>query len=47
MREMCVMRVKTPAQATLPHDYLELVGTVPAEEAFRPVAESACPLVKA
>lgn len=47
MREMYLMRVKTPAQAKLPYDYLELVGTVPAEDAYRPAKDSACPLLKA
>lgn len=47
MREMYLMRVKTPAQARLPYDYLELVGTVPAEDAYRPAKDSACPLLKA
>jgi branched-chain amino acid transport system substrate-binding protein len=47
MREMYLMRVKTPQQATLPYDYLELVSTVKAEDAYRPVKDSACGLVKA
>lgn len=46
MRDMYLMRVKTPAEAVLPYDYLELVGTVPAEDAFRPAATSTCPLLK-
>ena len=46
MRPMYLMRVKTPAQGKLPFDYLDLVETVPAATAYRPVAESACPLVK-
>ena len=47
MRDMYLMRVKTPAQAKLPYDYLELIETVPAEDAFRPAADSACPLLRA
>ncbi len=47
MREMYLMRVKTPAQAVMPYDYLELVGTVAPEDAYRPVKDSVCPLVKA
>ena len=47
MREMYLMRVKSPSQAKLPYDYLELVGTVAAEDAFRPIKDSVCPLVKA
>ena len=47
MRPMYLMRVKTPEAAKLPFDYLELVETVPADQAYRPVADSVCPLVKA
>ncbi len=47
MREMYLMRVKTPAEAVLPFDYLDLVGTIPAADAFRPAMDSACPLLKA
>ena len=46
MREMYLMRVKTPEQAVMPYDYLELIGTVAAEDAFRPVKDSVCPLLK-
>ena len=37
-------RVKTPAESKFPFDYYELVQTVPADQAFRPVAESPCPM---
>ena len=47
MRDMYLMRVKTPDQGKLPFDYLDLVETVPADQAFRPVADSVCPLLKA
>jgi branched-chain amino acid transport system substrate-binding protein len=47
MREMYLMRVKTPEQAKLPYDYLELIETVAPEDAFRPAKDSACPLLKA
>lgn len=47
MRDMFLMRVKAPAQAKLPFDYLELVETVPAEQAFRPAADSSCSLLRA
>lgn len=46
MREMFLMRVKTPAEARLPFDYLQLVQTVPAADAFRPATESACKLLR-
>ncbi len=39
--------VKTPAQSAGPWDYYNLAATTPAEEAFRPLAEGGCPLVRA
>ena len=47
MREMYLMRVKTVAESKLPFDYLERLETIPAEQAFRPAADSVCPLLKA
>ena len=41
-----LFEVKAPAESTGPWDYLKLVQTTPAEEAFRPVAEGNCPLVR-
>lgn len=29
-----------------PRDYMRVVGTIPADEAFRPLSQSECPLVK-
>jgi len=41
-----VFQVKTPAESKYPWDYYKLLATIPADEAFRPLAQSACPLVK-
>ena len=38
--------VKKPEESKGPWDYYKLVGTTPADQAFRPLSESACPLVK-
>ena len=38
--------VKSPAESRGPWDYYKLIDTTPAEQAFRPVSESACPLDK-
>ena len=46
VRDMYLARVKTPAESKGPWDYVELVRTVKAEDAVRPVSESACPLLK-
>jgi branched-chain amino acid transport system substrate-binding protein len=45
VHDMYLFRVKAPAQSRGPWDYLELRATVPGDQAFRPLAASACPLV--
>jgi branched-chain amino acid transport system substrate-binding protein len=42
-----LFEVKKPAESKGPWDYYKLLATTPAEEAFRPLAEGGCPLVKA
>ena len=37
-----LFRVKTPAQSTEPYDVYDRVATIPAAEAFRPLAEGKC-----
>ena len=46
MREMYVLKVKSPAQSKSEWDLQEVVATIPAEEAFGPPSP-ACPLGKA
>jgi len=41
-----LFQVKSPAESKYPWDYYKLIATIPPEEAFRPLAESECPLVK-
>jgi branched-chain amino acid transport system substrate-binding protein len=41
-----LFQVKTPAESKYPWDYYKLLATIPADEAFRPLAQSECPLVK-
>jgi branched-chain amino acid transport system substrate-binding protein len=41
-----LFRVKTPAQSKGPYDFYDLVATIPAAEAFRPLGESVCPALK-
>lgn len=38
-----LFRVKTPTQSTEPYDVYDRVATIPAAEAFRPLAEGKCP----
>jgi branched-chain amino acid transport system substrate-binding protein len=45
MHDMYLFEVNTPAESTGAWDYYDLVATIPAEEAFRPLSESSCPLI--
>ena len=38
-----LFRVKSPAESNGPYDVYDLVATIPAAEAFRPLSESLCP----
>jgi branched-chain amino acid transport system substrate-binding protein len=46
MRDMYLMQVKTPAESKGEWDLAKIMATIPAEQAFRPLAEGGCPLVK-
>ncbi len=41
-----LVQVKTPAESKGPWDYEKIVATIPADQAFRPLADGDCPLVK-
>ena len=41
-----LFEVKKPSESTNPWDLYKLVATTPGEEAFRPLSEGACPLVR-
>jgi branched-chain amino acid transport system substrate-binding protein len=43
---MNLVEVKSPAESRGPWDYYKVVATIPAEEAFRPLREGGCPLVR-
>lgn len=45
IHDMHLFQVKTPAESKSPWDIYKLVRTIPGEEAFRPLAEGACPMV--
>ena len=42
--DVYLVEVKTPEESTGAWDYEKVIATVPADKAFRPLAESACPL---
>lgn len=41
-----LFEVKTPAESKAPWDYYKLVQTIPAAEAFRPLKDGNCPMIK-
>jgi branched-chain amino acid transport system substrate-binding protein len=46
IRDMYLMQAKAPEESKGEWDLAKIVGTVPGEQAFRPLAEGGCPLVK-
>ena len=46
VHDMYLAQVKTPAESTKPWDYYKIKATIPAAEAYQPLSESRCPLVK-
>jgi branched-chain amino acid transport system substrate-binding protein len=48
MHAMYLVEVKKPAESKQPYDYFKILTTIPADQAFRPLAEEKgmCPLVK-
>ena len=48
-RKLCpsyLLEVKSPAESKRPWDYYKVLQTTPADEAFRPLNEGGCPLVR-
>jgi branched-chain amino acid transport system substrate-binding protein len=41
-----LMEVKKPSESKGPYDYYKVRATIPADQAFRPLADGGCPLVK-
>jgi branched-chain amino acid transport system substrate-binding protein len=49
-RKLCpsyLFEVKAPSESRGPFDYYKLLQTTPAEEAFRPMNEGNCPMIRA
>ena len=46
VHDMLLVQVKTPAESKYPWDYYKVLATIPGDQAFRPIGESECPLVK-
>jgi branched-chain amino acid transport system substrate-binding protein len=46
LHNMYLVKVKSPTESKKPYDYYHMLATIPGNEAFRPLSESDCPLVK-
>lgn len=43
---MFLFEVKNPDESKYPYDYYKLISTIPADQAFRPMADGGCLLVR-
>jgi branched-chain amino acid transport system substrate-binding protein len=41
-----LFEIKKPEESKYPYDYYKLLATVPADKAFRPIADGGCPMIK-
>ncbi|KRR22700.1 ABC transporter substrate-binding protein [Bradyrhizobium retamae] len=46
VRDMYLFSVKAPGESKYKFDYYKLLATIPGEEAFRPMEEGGCPLLR-
>lgn len=46
MHHMLLVQVKTPAESKAPYDYYKIMADIPAAQAFRPLKDGGCPLIK-
>ena len=46
VRDMYLFRVKSPDESKYKFDYYQLLATIPGKEAFKPMEEGGCPLLK-
>jgi branched-chain amino acid transport system substrate-binding protein len=46
LHDMYLLQVKKPAESKKPYDYYNVLATIPADTAFRPLKDGGCPLIK-
>jgi branched-chain amino acid transport system substrate-binding protein len=46
MHEIMIVQIKSPSESTGPWDLFKTIRKVSAEDAFRPLSQSACPFAK-
>ncbi|HEY6308310.1 MAG TPA: ABC transporter substrate-binding protein [Candidatus Angelobacter sp.] len=46
VHEFYLFQVKSPSESKYPWDYYKLISKIPGDQAFQPLSESRCPLIK-
>jgi branched-chain amino acid transport system substrate-binding protein len=46
VHDMYFVQIKAPAESNDPWDLVKIIKTIPGDEAFRPLSESECPLLR-
>jgi len=46
VHNMYLVQAKKPAESAGPNDLVKLLKVIPGDQAYRPLSESECPLVK-
>jgi branched-chain amino acid transport system substrate-binding protein len=46
LHDVHLFEVKKPSESKSEWDVMKLIATTPAEQAFRPLSEGGCPLIK-
>ena len=46
VHEFYLFQVKSPSESKYPWDYYKLISKIPGDEAFQPLSQSRCPLIK-
>ncbi|HUO60800.1 MAG TPA: ABC transporter substrate-binding protein [Candidatus Acidoferrales bacterium] len=46
IKDFYLFQVKSPGESKYPWDYYKLLSTIPGDQAFQPLSQSRCPLVK-
>jgi branched-chain amino acid transport system substrate-binding protein len=46
VHEFYLFQVKSPSESKYPWDYYKLIAKIPGDEAFQPLSQSRCPLIK-
>jgi branched-chain amino acid transport system substrate-binding protein len=46
VHDLYFVQVKTPAESSAPWDYYKILATIPGEQAFLPLDQAGCPLIK-